>query len=266
MARRIVITSGKGGVGKTTVCANLGYALAKKGLKVLLIDGDIGLNNLDVVMGIEGKVIYDLNDVVCGKCRPRQAIIQDSFEKNLFVFASNRANFYFDSEGECIKDVIDQLDEYFDYIIIDSPAGIENGFYRIIKCANEIIVVTTPHLSSIRDADKVINILKIHADKVINGIIVNKIRGDLVVRGQMLDIDNIAKYLKLNIIGAIPDDDYVAFQLMTGGKLNKNSNSKDSFKLIAETLHSGRPVIYNCTKKFKGVLGNLRAGLRKWIS
>jgi len=264
MARRIVITSGKGGVGKTTICANLGYSLVQKNLKVLLMDADIGLNNLDVVLGVENKIVYDLMDVVSGKCRPKQALVQDFFNPNLYVLPSNHAYCNLDVDGEGVKEILNQLDDYFDYILIDCPAGIENGFLRAIKCAEEAIVITTPHLSAIRDADKVINILQSY-NVAINGVVVNRARGDLMMEGEMLKVDNIAKYLKLDVLGVIPEDDHVSYQLLMGGELKRKAESFLAFNCVVDKLHNGKDNIYDCTKKYKGVLGGIKRNIRKWV-
>ena len=264
MARRIVITSGKGGVGKTTVCANLGYALSQKNLKVLLMDADIGLNNLDVVMGVENKIVYDLLDVMMGKCRPKQALVQDFFNQNLFVLPSNRTYCNLDVDGNGVLEILNQLDDYFDYILIDCPAGIESGFLRAIKCASEAIVITTPHLSAVRDADKVINIMQSYNLSVV-GVVVNRVRGDLIVDGEMLNIEKISTYLKLKTLGVIPDDDCISYQLLTGGELKRRAESLLAFNCLVETLHNGSEKIYDCTKKYKGFVGAIKRKLRKWV-
>lgn len=263
MARRIVVTSGKGGVGKTTICANLGYALASDGQRVLLLDGDIGLNNLDVVLGVENKIVYDLVDVITGRCRPKQALIQDFFEQNLYVLPSNQPYINMDIESKLI-DILTQLDNYFDYILIDCPAGIETGFLNAIACANEAIVVTTPHLSSIRDADKVASIL-ISKNVACVGVIVNRVRGDLVMSGDVLSIEQVGKYLKLDILGVIPEDDFVACQLMGAGQLSNRAVSYLAFGDVVKKLHYGKNEVFDCTKKYKGIIGGIRKKIRRWV-
>lgn len=264
MARHIVITSGKGGVGKTTICANLGYALSQKNLKVLLMDADIGLNNLDVVLGVENKIVYDLIDVINGRCRPKQALVQDFFNNNLYVLPSNHTYCNLDVDGEGLKNILNQLDDYFDYILIDCPAGIEGGFLRAIKCADEAVIITTPHLSAIRDADKVINILQ-SCNILINGAIVNRVRGDLILDGKMLSVENISKYLKMDVLGVVPEDDHISHQLLVGGELKRNAEAFLAFNCIVEKLHNGKDCVFDCTKKYKGVLGNLKKNIRKWV-
>ena len=264
MARKIVVVSGKGGVGKTTICANLGYALSQKNLKVLLLDADIGLNNLDVVLGIENKIIYDLLDVVTGKCRPKQALVQDFNNQNLFILPSNRTYCNLDIDGDGVKEVLCQLDDYFDYILIDAPAGIENGFLRAVNCAEEAVVITTPHLSSIRDADKVVSILESYNMSII-GAVVNRARGDLILNGEMLTIEKISKYLKLKTLGVIPEDDAISFQLLSGGQLKRKAESFLAFNYIAEKLHNGEERIFDCTKKYRGIVGTIKRNIKKWV-
>lgn len=264
MARIIVITSGKGGVGKTTICANLGFSLAKLGQKVLLMDVDFGLNNLDVVMGIENKIVYDIADVIEGKCRAKQALIQDFFVNNLYVLPSHHAYTTFKIDSEKIKGVISQLEDSFDYIFIDCPAGIELGFHRAVKNAHEAIIVTTPHLSAIRDADKVASLLHSYNISNIN-LVVNRARGDLILKGDMLSEKTIADYLKLNILGVVPEDDAIATSLLTGGQVAKGSLAYLAFEMLAKNLHDCNGQIFDCTKKYKGFVGILRQKIKRLV-
>ncbi len=261
MARKIVITSGKGGVGKTTVCANLGYSLAKLGCKVLMLDIDIGLNNLDVVMGVENKIVYDIIDVLEGNCRPKQALIQDFFENNLYILPSNHIYYSNNLEANKIVEVLNMLENDFDYILLDCPAGIENGFKRAISCVTEGIIVTTPHLSALRDGDKVITLLKANNIDCI-GLIINRARGDLMLEGDMLNIETIKEFLDIDVLGVVPEDDNISKQLLVGGILN-DSNAKTSFGYIANKLNNGAEVVYDCTKKYKGMFGSVKRNLKK---
>lgn len=264
MSRRIVVTSGKGGVGKTTVCVNLGYALAKLNLRVLLVDLDFGLNNLDVMMGIENKVVYDLIDCIEGRCRGIQAIVQDFEQPNLCVFPTFHLNSRRKIEYIDILKVIEEIEERFDYILFDSPAGIDMGFMRSINVASEAVVVTTPHLSAVRDADKVITIIKsMQLNK--EYLVLNRARGDLILSGDMLAIESVEKFLNIDILGVIPEEDEFACQMLTGGAITLDCDAKYSFYLMANFLHNSNRKIFDCTKKYKGVLGNLRKKIKRIV-
>ena len=246
MARKIVITSGKGGVGKSTICANLGLKLAKMGQKVVMLDVDIGLNNLDVLMGVENKIVYDIADVVEGKCRIKQALIQDLRCPLLYILPSNKIFTTTKINSYNIKAVVDALGEIFDYVIIDCPAGIDSGFHRAVFSATEALVVCTPHISSIRDADKVLTILNSY--KLSNiGFIVNRVRGDLIINGQMIDVSQISSLLKSNLIGVVPDDDSIS----TGKSMSfvKNTGS-DAFDLLAKNVHFSQNIMYDYKSKY----------------
>ena len=263
MARRIVITSGKGGVGKTTICANLGYALAQNNLRVLLLDVDIGLNNLDLVMGVENKVVYDLIDVVTGKCRSKQALIQDNVRKNLYVLPSGRLDSNANISGQNIKLLIEGISSIFDYILIDCPAGIDAGFNRAVICAEEAIVVTTPHLSSIRDADKVVTILSSYNLSNIK-FVVNRARGDLIVDKLMLDVYEISKTLNIEFGGVIPEDDFICIgQVDNSNKLNYKLPSHRAFLILSDNIETGSKKLFDCTYRYKGVIGSMRKFFKK---
>ena len=264
MARKIVITSGKGGVGKTTITTNLGVMLSNLKLKVLILDVDFGLNNLDVVMGVENRVVYDIIDVLKGKCRAKQALLQDFFNQNLYILPSVHLLNNFNITSEQLNFVISQIESMFDYIIIDCPAGIEVGFHRAVKCADEAIVVTTPHMSAIRDADKVSSLLNSYQLNSIK-LVINRVRGDLICDGDMFNHDTIKEYLNIDLLGVVPDDDYINLALNMGGGVCKNSKAFDAFELLAKNLHNGERNIYDCTKKYKGVIGNLRKKIRKYV-
>lgn len=229
MARKIVLTSGKGGVGKTTVTANLGIALAKMALRVVIVDFDLALNNLDIALEAENKVLFDVFDVVQNKCRIKQALVQDKRLPSLFLLPS------VSGKGELSDDdvqlLIGKLDIMFDYVLIDSPAGIGRGFSRAAKAADEAIIVCTPHLASLRDADKVISELKKYS---LNGIklIVNRMRGDLVVAGKMLDAFEIFSLLEASPLGIIEEDD----SLNCTGYVEEGDNT---FDILANNLHNG---------------------------
>ena len=251
MARKIVVTSGKGGVGKTTVCANLGLALAKRSLRVLLMDLDIGLNNLDVVMQVEDKVVFDFVDVVENRCRPSQALIQDANEPTLYVMPNCHLAKR-QITADAVKKVVDRVSDTFDFLLIDCPAGLESGFRRAVACADEAIVVVTPHLSSVRDADK--TICELGSSLPVN-VVVNRVRGDLVASGEMLSAFEIFSILGRNALGVLPENDDVNCCL----KLQGNK----AFDVLAKNLHTGSNEMYDCVTPYKGVFGRLKRKLKR---
>ena len=260
MARKIVFTSGKGGVGKTTVCANLGATLSNLGFRVVILDVDIGLNNLDVVMGIENRVVFDIIDVIEGRCRASQALVQDNNFENLYVLPSAHSYRGEEISANDIKMVVDSLENSFDYIFIDCPAGVEQGFNRAVSCANEAVIVVTPHISSIRDADKVLSILSSYNlnEKY---LVVNRVRGDMLMNGEMIDVDEIIKFLHTQILGVIPEDDDIT-ALSSIGALG-GSVSNRAWVLLAENLHNGTKKVYDCTQKYRGFWGTLRRNIKR---
>ena len=263
MARKIVLTSGKGGVGKTTVSANLGIQLAKLGFRVVLIDVDIGLNNLDVVMGVENQVVFDIADVVMGKCRPKQALVQDKNISSLYIMPSSHSYTKSNILGEHIKNVIDQLDGSFDYILIDCPAGVEAGFHRAVFPANEALIVVTPHLSSIRDADKVVGLLDEYKIDF-KGLVINRMRGDLLLNGDLMNIESIVKALNLPLLGVIPEDDAIGSSCSLGGRLQSVESAR-AFTLLSENIHNGSKKIFDCTYKYRGLIGYLKRNIKKRV-
>ena len=201
MSEVIVVTSGKGGVGKTTTTANIGYALARHGFEVLLIDTDIGLRNLDVVMGLENRIVYNLVDVVEGNCRHQQAIIRDKQCDTLSLLPAAQTRDKSAVSPEQMIKLINQLKPDYDYIIIDCPAGIEQGFKNAIAAAKRAIVVTTPEVSAIRDADRIIGILNANEIPRID-LVVNRVRQDMVKRGEMMSVEDVVEILGVNHIEA----------------------------------------------------------------
>lgn len=218
MSEIIVITSGKGGVGKTTTTANVGTGLAQLNKKVVLIDTDIGLRNLDVVMGLENRIVYNLVDVIEGKCRIKQALIKDKKYPNLFLLPSAQTRDKTSVTPEQMRKLTDELSEEFDYILLDCPAGIEQGFKNAIAGADRALIVTTPEVSAIRDADRIIGLLEANDLRKID-LIVNRLRMDMVKRGDMMSMDDVVEILAIDLIGAVPDDENVVVATNKGEPL-----------------------------------------------
>ena len=215
MGEVIVITSGKGGVGKTTTTANLGAALALRGKKVALVDTDIGLRNLDVVMGLENGIVYDIVDVVEEKCKLRQALIKDKRFRELFLLPAAQTRDKSAINEEQMKELIKKLKDEFDYILIDCPAGIEQGFKNAIAGADRAIVVTTAEISAIRDADRIVGLLE--ASEIKNPeLVINRIRPYMIKKGEMMDVEDIVDLLSIDLIGVVPDDEYIITQTNKG--------------------------------------------------
>ncbi len=224
MGEVIVITSGKGGVGKTTTTANLGAGLACQGKKVVLIDTDIGLRNLDVVMGLENRIVYDLVDVIEGSCRLKQALIKDKRYDGLHLLPAAQTRDKNAVSPQQMVGLCDELRNEFDYIIIDCPAGIEQGFKNAIAGADKALVVTTPEVSAVRDADRIIGLLEAHEIKNPK-LIVNRVRQDMVKRGDMMSIDDIIDILAIGLIGVVPDDENIIISTNKGEPAVTDSKS-----------------------------------------
>ena len=224
MGEVIVITSGKGGVGKTTTTANLGSSLAQTGKKVVLVDTDIGLRNLDVVMGLENRIVYDLVDVIEEKCKLRQALIKDKRFDELFLLPAAQTRDKTAINEEQMKELTKKLKEEFDYVLVDCPAGIEQGFKNAVAGADRAIVVTTAEISAIRDADRIIGLLE--ASELKNPeLIVNRLRPGMVRKGEMMDVDDIVDLLSIDLIGVVPDDEYIITQTNKGEPVIKNKKA-----------------------------------------
>lgn len=222
-----VITSGKGGVGKTTAVANLGSVLAQSGCKVCVVDADIGLRNLDVVLGLENRIVYHLVDVIAGRCRLRQALIKDKRNENLYLLPASQSDDKNAVTPEQMRQLCQDLKKEFDYTLIDCPAGIEQGFRNAIAGAQQAIVVTTPEVSAIRDADRVIGLL--HAQAVEAQLIINRLNPALVRRGDMLDQQDVIDILAIELLGIVPEDEGIVI-----------STNKGSPAAFSEEFEAGR--------------------------
>ena len=232
-----VITSGKGGVGKTTTTANLGAGLALRGHKVAVVDTDIGLRNLDVVMGLENRIVYDLVDVVEGRCRLPQAMIRDKYVKDLCLIPAAQTRDKSALNPEQMKELCDQLREEFDYILIDCPAGIEQGFQNAIAAADNAIVVTTPEVSAIRDADRVIGLLEA-AEIPTPSLVINKLKPGMIKQGDMMDKGDIMDLLSVSMLGLVPDDEQIIVSTNKGVPTvhDPNSWAGEAYRRIAARI------------------------------
>lgn len=237
-AKVVTITSGKGGVGKTTTTANLGVALARMNKKVVVIDADIGLRNLDVVMGLENRIVYDLVDIVEGRCKLRQAMIKSKLFPELYLIPAAQTR---DKSAVSPADMIqltDQLRQEFDFILIDSPAGIERGFRNAVAPADEVLIVTNPEVSAVRDADRIIGLLEAE-NKGPGQLILNRVKNEQVRKGEMLSADDVTDILAIKLIGIVPEDEGVIPASNSGNPvaLNENSRAGQAFRQIARRLN-----------------------------
>lgn len=235
--KTIVITSGKGGVGKTTSSANIGTALAMQGNKVCLIDADIGLRNLDVVMGLENRIVYDIVDVVENNCRLEQAMIRDKRYDGLYLMPAAQTRDKTAVTPFQMKELIEELKKEMDYIVVDSPAGIEQGFKNAIAGADRAIIVTTPEISAVRDADRIIGLLEAEGLRDPE-VIINRIRADMVERGDMMGIDDMIEILAIDLIGIVPEDEGIVVSTNKGEPiaLNEKAKAGQAYRNIARRI------------------------------
>lgn len=262
MSEIIVVTSGKGGVGKTTVTANLGLGLAKLNKKVVVVDTDIGLRNLDVVLGLENRIVYNLIDVIEGSCRMKQALIRDKQCDNLCLLPSAQTRDKTAITPEQMIKLTDDLSEEFDYILLDCPAGIEQGFKNAIAGANRAIVVTTPEVSAIRDADRIIGLLQANEMPRVQ-LIINRLRMDMIRRGEMMSVEDVTEILAVELLGAIPDDEAVVIATNQGEPLcGQDSMSGQAFLNICRRI-AGEDVPFLNFQAKKGVFKRLSGIFKK---
>ena len=262
MSEIIVVTSGKGGVGKTTVTANLGLGLAKLNKKVVVVDTDIGLRNLDVVLGLENRIVYNLIDVIEGSCRMKQALIRDKQCDNLCLLPSAQTRDKTAITPEQMIKLTDDLSEEFDYILLDCPAGIEQGFKNAIAGANRAIVVTTPEVSAIRDADRIIGLLQANEMPRVQ-LIINRLRRDMIRRGEMMSVEDVTEILAVELLGAIPDDEAVVIATNQGEPLcGQDSMSGQAFLNICRRI-AGEDVPFLNFQAKQGVFKRLSGIFKK---
>lgn len=265
MAEVITITSGKGGVGKSTTTANIATALAKLGKKVVAVDFDIGLRNLDMILGLENRIVYDVVDVMEGNCNLAQAIIKDKRVNNLHFLPASQTKDKSVLNKEKVEKLINELKKEFDYILIDSPAGIESGFEHSIYLADRALIVTTPEISSVRDADRVIGIIDAKSKKAQEGkevqkhIIINRLKPELVKKGEMLSIEDVLHILALPLIGIVPESEDIVKSTNLGEPiaLNEKSIVGEAFRRIARRI-LGEEVEFLDLESKKGILDILK--------
>jgi septum site-determining protein MinD len=253
----ITITSGKGGVGKTTTTANLGVSLAMLGQRVVTIDADIGLRNLDVVMGLENRIVYDLVDAVEGHCRLRQALIRDKRLSELFLMPAAQTRDKTAVSPEQMIEIADQLRPDFDFVLIDSPAGIERGYRNAVAPADRVIIVTTPEVSAVRDADRIVGLVEAE-EKGPATLIINRLNPDMVRRGEMMSTEDVVELLAIDLLGIIPEDKEVIVATNQGNPvaLDGKAPSGQAFRNIAGRL-MGQNIPLMPLKSSDGVLGRL---------
>ncbi|NLY85048.1 MAG: septum site-determining protein MinD [Tissierellia bacterium] len=254
----IVITSGKGGVGKTTTTANLGTGLALLGKSVVVVDADIGLRNLDVVMGLENRIVYDIVDVVEKNCRLKQALIRDKRFDRLYLLPAAQTKDKTAVSPEQMYELVNDLKKEFDYVIIDSPAGIEQGFQNSIAGADLAVIVTTPEISAVRDADRVIGILEskgLYNPK----LIINRIRQEMVKRGDMMNIDDIIDILAIELLGIVPDDEAIVISTNKGEPVvvDDKALSGKAFKNISKRILGEEVSLLNLDENQEGKLSKV---------
>jgi septum site-determining protein MinD len=258
MSECIVITSGKGGVGKTTTSANLGVSLAQMGHRVVIVDADIGLRNLDVILGLENRIVYDLVHVVEGKCRLKQALIRDKRQDNLYLLPAAQTRDKSAVSEEQMKELTSQLKEEFDYVLVDCPAGIEQGFRNSIAGADKALIVTTPEVSAIRDADRIIGLVEA-AELPEPKLIINRFRQKMVDRGDMLNKDDILEILAIELVGIVPDHEDVIISANRGQPVAYNEESVvgEAYRRVARRL-TGEPEVPFIAMQPSGFWANVK--------
>lgn len=256
--RSIVVTSGKGGVGKTTLVALLGKELARQGKRVVVVDLDFGLNNLDMLFRAEHRVFYDLSDVIEGRCRLKQALLTDETQPNLLLLPSKKAYLSQAVTGQKIRAVMHQLKPYADFVLVDSPAGMDLGFHRAMQTADEAIVVVTPSPLAVRDADKVLAMMRSYGMQSAR-LVVNRVRGELVADGEMLPPESLSKLLKARLLGAVGEEECLLLSKKPSPTLKK------AVKLLATSLISDKEKIYDATKAYRGFWGSIRRKIKRSV-
>ncbi len=257
----ITVTSGKGGVGKTTVTVNLAVSLALRGNKVVCIDGDIGLRNMDVILGLENRIVYDLVDAVEGRCRLKQAMIHDKRLPDLYLIPASQTRDKDAVSPEQMIQLCNDLRSDFDYILIDSPAGIEQGFKNAIAPADKVLVVTNPEVSAVRDADRIIGLIEAEG-KGPGQLVLNRINSEMVSRGDMMNQDDVNELLAIELIGLIPEDNNVVVSTNRGTPIafDEKTAAGRAFRNLAARLE-GETVAFDETSQKESFLDRIK----KWF-
>ena len=261
MGEVIVITSGKGGAGKTTTTANIGVGLALEGKSVLLVDTDIGLRNLDVVMGLENRIVYDLVDVLQGRCEHKKAIIKDKRYHGLALLPAAQTKDKEAVSPQQMAELCTKLKEEFDYVLIDCPAGIEQGFKNAIAGADRAIVVATPDISSVRDADRIIALMEAHSEFILDKrLVVNRIKPDLVKKGDMLSVEDMLEILAVELLGVVPDDPFILVSTNKGEPAVSNGDSLagQAYRNIVRRIVTGENVPLLDLEEKKGFFAKVK--------
>lgn len=264
MGESIVITSGKGGVGKTTTTANIGTALAALGKKVVVVDGDTGLRNLDVLMGLENRIVYTIVDIIENRCRPKQALIKDKRFPNLCLLPTAQTKDKNDISTQQMLKIVNTLKEEFDYVIIDCPAGIEQGFENAIVGADKAVVVVNPEITSVRDADRVIG--KLDAKGLEDhAVIINRLNYEMTQRGDMLDIPDIIETLSVKLLGVVPDDKNITVSTNKGEPivLDEKARAGEAFRNIARRLTGEEVPLMDLNTEAAGFFSSLFKKLKR---
>ena len=257
--RVIVITSGKGGVGKTTTNANIGTALAKAGKKVVMIDTDLGLRNLDLLLGLENRIVYTIVDVVEERCKLKQALVKDKKNPNLCLLAAAQTRDKTAVTEEQLKDICEKLKKDFDFILVDCPAGIEQGFQNAVAGASEAIVVTTPELSAVRDADRIIGLLEAKEEIKSYKLLLNRVRPNLIKSNDMMSVDDVVEILSADLVGIIPEDTGIITSTNKGEPIvnDEKSLAGQAYNNVARRI-IGEDVPFLNLEEPKGVMAKMK--------
>ena len=262
--RVIVITSGKGGVGKTTTSANVGTALAKAGYKVVLIDTDLGLRNLDLLLGLENRIVYTIVDVIEERCKLKQALVKDKKNPNLSLLAAAQTRDKTAVNAEQLKEICDTLKEENDFVLVDCPAGIEQGFQNAVAGASEAIVVTTPEMSAIRDADRIIGLLESKEEIKSYKLLLNRVRPSLIKSNEMMGVDDVVEILSCPLVGIIPEDTGIITSTNKGEPIvnDENALADKAYRNVAQRI-LGEEVPFLDLDEPKGFMAKIKNAFAK---